>query len=173
MLFLFNLFLHGLVIWQNPLARGSALFVGVLIIGMTLVMLRRGAFARRLVVEIREDQLKGGQTEFSLIAAGQPATTEVQLGYPEGERVYQAASGDIPDFARLQYITFHLPATAAQELKVWAHKIISAGNSESLHAALEVHSGDEMKQFDLKLSGGHVILPLTGEACWLKIVFAE
>ncbi len=173
MLFLINLFLHGLVIWQNPLARGSALFVGVLIIGMTLVMLRRGAFARRLVVELREDQLKGGQTEFTLIAGGQPVTTEVRLGYPEGERVYHAASGDMPDFARLQYVTFYLPATAAQELKVWAHKIISEGNSESLHAALEVHSGDEVKQFDLKLSGGQVILPLTGEDCWLKIIFTE
>lgn len=134
-------------------------------------MARRGAFARRLVVELRQDQLNAGQTEFSLIAGGQLATTVVRLGYPEGERVYRAASGDIPDFAKLQYITFHLPATAAQELKVWAHKIISGGNSESLPAALEVHSGDEMKQFDLKLSGGQVILQLTGEACWLKIVF--
>jgi hypothetical protein len=29
------------------------------------------------------------------------------------------------------------------------------------------------KEFDLKLSGGQVVLPLTGQACQLEITFTE
>jgi len=36
-----------------------------------------------------------------------------------------------------------------------------------------VHCGDETTRFDLKLSGGQALLPLTGEARRLEITFPE
>jgi hypothetical protein len=53
-LYLASIFLHGLVIWSDPLQRAIALLVGVMVVGMTLAM--RGVLARRLVVELRQDE---------------------------------------------------------------------------------------------------------------------
>jgi hypothetical protein len=127
LLFLTNLFLHTLVIWQNPLERGCAMLFGLLVVGSTIVMVRRGALTRCTVVELREDQGDGGRAVFGITAAGQPATTEVRLEYAEGEQQCQAASGDVPAFASLHYAIFQIPATQAQELKVWAHTVTPEG----------------------------------------------
>ncbi len=172
-LFLGNLFIHGLVIWQNPLARISAVLVGLLIIGVTISMVRHGVFAPRIVVELREDQGDEGKAAFTITAGGKPASADVRLGYPEGEQGHQTVSGTVPMFSALRYATFHLPATAARELKVWAHKVTPDGGSEGLPALLEVHCGNEIRRFDLTLSGGEVVLPLSSDACWLRITLPE
>lgn len=171
MLFLANLFLHGLIIWQNTLARASAVGFGLLVLGVTLVMLRRGTFGRRIVVEWRNDQRGEGQTLFAITTAGQPTAAEVELGYPESEYRCSAASGEVTNFSTLRYVVFHLPETQARDLKVWVHQVTPEGTSEALSGLLEVHCGQETKQFDLKLSGGQVILPLTHETCWFKLTF--
>jgi hypothetical protein len=159
-LYLASPFLHGLVIWQGPVERAAALAVGTLIIGLTIATARRGAFASRVVVELRQASGEEGQSIFAVTAGGQPATAEVRLGYPEGERRYQSATGEVPAFSSLRYATFHLPAGKTQELKVWAHKTTPEGESESLPALLEVHCGDESARFDLRLSNGQALLPL-------------
>jgi hypothetical protein len=58
-------------------------------------------------------------------------------------------------------------------LKVWAHEITPEGNSEGLPALLEADCGREKEEFDLKLAGGQVTLPLTGGACHLEITLPE
>jgi amino acid permease/predicted transcriptional regulator len=190
LLFLVSIFLHGLVIWQGPVERAGTLLIGVLMLVVTIVMARRGAFAPRLVVELRVGaglapalgDRKGRpytslastrQAVFAITAGGQPVTAEVRLGYPEGEQRYQAATGEVTAPSSLRYATFQVPAEQAQELKVWAHKVTPEGDSESLPALLEVRCGDETTRFDLKLSGGQALLPLTGETCRLEITLAE
>ncbi len=172
-LFLVNLFLHGLVLWQNPLARASAVFVGVLIVGATLVMVRRGAFAPRIVVELRADQREEGRGAFAVTARGQPAAADVRLAYPDGEERHEVEAGEVPRFSALRSATFHLPATTARELKVWAHRITHEGSSEGLPAVAEVHCGNDTRRFDLKLSGGQVVLPLTRDTCMVRITLPE
>ena len=53
LIFLGSIFVHGLFIWENPVQRGIALLTGVLIVLITAIMLRRGAFAPRTVVQLR------------------------------------------------------------------------------------------------------------------------
>ena len=48
------LFLHGLFIWQQPLPRAIAVLVGVVILIVTSLMVQQGAFARHLVIEVRQ-----------------------------------------------------------------------------------------------------------------------
>jgi predicted transcriptional regulator len=48
------LFLHGLFIWQDTLQRAIAILVGVVVLGVTYLMVRQGAFACRLVIEVRQ-----------------------------------------------------------------------------------------------------------------------
>ena len=149
------------------------MLAGVLVLGMTIAMVRRGAFATRAVVELREDPSEKEEGVFTITASGQPVTAEVRLGYPEGEQRYQAATGEVPTPSSLHYAIFQVPAQQAQELKVWAHKITPEGDSTGLPALLEVHCGDETTRFDLKLSGGQALLPLTSEPCQLEITLPE
>jgi len=179
-LFLAILLIHGLVLWQSPLERAGALLVGAVMLGATVIMVRRGAFVRRAVVELREDQRQGKQSVFNVVVAGQAATAEVRLGYPSekgGEQLCQAASGPVPTFSSLRYATFQLPATPARELKVWVHRVTPEGDSKSLPALLELHRGGESvqartEQFDLRASGGQIVLPFSGEACRLHIALS-
>jgi amino acid permease len=171
--FLANLFLHGLLIWDNPVERAAALAVGLLMLGLTLMMVWRGIFTPRLVVELRGDHRPPGRAVFALVAGGKPVQAKVRLGYPDGEQCLQAASGDVPTFPALRYATFHLPATAARELKVWVHTITPTGTSESLAARIEVCDGQETREFDLTLSDGQVIMPLSSAAPRVKIVRPE
>ena len=116
--FLANLFLHGLVIRDNPVERGAALVVGMLTLGLTLAMIRRGVFTPSLMVELQDDRRRPGGTVFALVVGGKPVPAEVRLGYPHGELCVQAATGDVPTFSTLRCAMFHLPATTARELKV-------------------------------------------------------
>jgi amino acid permease len=185
LLFLAGLFLHGLFIWENPVQRAAALAAGLLMLGATIGMVRRGAFAARVVVELREDQRgggggllsagseegAGGRATFTITAGGQPATAEVRLGYADAEQQVQAATGKVPGFSLLRTVDFQLAVPRAKELKVWAHRVTPEGNSEGLPALLKVHCGSDEKEFDLKLSGGQVMLPLTDQTCRLEITF--
>lgn len=171
--YLFNLLFHGLVIWQDPVQRVVGTLVGLLMLGVTLHLIRKGGFAPRLVIELREDQRQDGQSLFAVTAGGQPAVAEVWLSYEDGEQHVQTATDEIPAFASLRRATFQPPTTKARELKVWTHKITPEGDSESLPARVEVRCGDEREAVDLELFGGQVVLPLTGEACRLEIVLPD
>lgn len=172
-LFLAILFFHGLFIWENSVARISALCIALLSLGATVVMKRYGAFASRVVVELREEQRQGGRSVFTITAGGRPKIAEVRLGYAQGEQYHQAATGEIPSLSSLRYAIFRLPTRREEELRVWAHRSNASGDSKSLPALVEVESGNKNMQFDLKLSGGRVLLPIIGDMCCLKIAFPE
>ncbi|MCC5660825.1 hypothetical protein LC608_28395 [Nostoc sp. XA010] len=171
-LFLAILLVHGLFIWENSVARISALSIAALSLGATLVMNYFGAFTCRVVVELRE-QHQGGRSVFTITAGGQPKIADVLLGYAEGEQHYQAATVEIPSLSSLKYATFRLPTKRKQELRVWAHRSNSQIDSKSLPAFVEVQSGNKNMQFDLMLSSGRVLLPLISDGCWLKFTFPE
>jgi hypothetical protein len=175
-LFLSGIFLHGLVIWEDPVQRGAALLAGVLVLGMTIAVMLRGAFAQRLIVELRveawEDRSEEERAYFSVTAAGRPIETDVQLKYLEGEQRYQRGAGcEIPDFSSLRQATFrprwNASATPPTLLKVWAHKVTiktpKGGDyeeSEGLAGLLHVR-----QEFDLKLWDGKVV-PSVAPATW-------
>jgi len=173
LLFLATLFLHGLIIWQDPLSRVLALLVGVLTVGMTVVMKHRGVFVGRTILELQEDQRESGQAFFAITEGGQPRASEVSLQYPDKEEKLQAASGEISSFSSLRRTTVQLAASQSREIKVWAHRITHEGYSESLPGILYVNSEDGNREFDLRLSDGEVIIPFNGKPCQLTITFTE
>ncbi|NWF62349.1 MAG: hypothetical protein HXY43_24665 [Fischerella sp.] len=170
-LFLAILFIHGLFIWENPVARLCALSIALLSLATTFVMKRYGAFASRVVVELLTEQ-PGGRSLFKIAAGGQPKIAEVRLGYAEGEQHHQASTVEIPSLQSLQYAIFHLPTKREKELRVWTHTSNSSRNDfKNLPALVEIESGDKNMQFDLKLSSGRVLLPLVNDECCLKFRF--
>ena len=175
LLFLGTLFLHAFIIWVNPAERAAAFVVGLLVIAATIRMVRQGAFTRRLVVEFKEDSqdTKNKRAMFNITASGQRAVAEVEMRYATREEKRYEAAGEVPSFADLRSVTFKLPATEARELKVWAHTITPDGASVSLPGVVEVQCENESRQFDLKLSDGQIVMPLTDGECWLRITLPE
>ena len=169
LLYLTGLFLHGLVIWEDLAQRLAAILVGGLMLGFTVALAYKGAFAPRVVVELREDRRERGQAAFAVTVGGQQARADVCLDYADGEQRLYSAAREIQAFSALRRVTFQLPATNAREIKIWAHRITPEGNSESLSGSLQIQRGDEKKEFDLMLSAGQVILPLDSAACQVMI----
>ncbi|MFN8489934.1 MAG: hypothetical protein U0350_20275 [Caldilineaceae bacterium] len=169
LLFMASIFIHGLVIWTDPLQRTIALITGVLLLGVTLWIVWRGAFQWRVVVELRKNENSGGQSAFAVVAGGQPMPTAVQLTYRTGVQQLQAASAEIQRFPALQAVSFHLLTAGAKELKVWAHQVTSAGESVGLNCALSVLDGPTSKAITLPPTSGQVLLPLTSESCQVEI----
>ena len=165
------LLIHGLIIWENPVSRASALLVTVVALVVTVVTARRGSYTPRVVVEIRLDQREGQRSAFSVVAGGRPALADVRLHYPAGDRDQRASGGEVPTFGNLRSATFRIPVTGSAELKVWAHRVTPTGDSEGLPAQLEVRDGGDAKRFDLGLSGGQVVVPFTGKASEVVIAF--
>jgi hypothetical protein len=165
LLFVAGVFLHGLVIWDDPFKRGAALLAGVAMVAMTLAMARRGAFAPRTNLELRDGE-GARAAEFALTAAGRPAEADVLLEYPDGEQRIEAARGEVPGFASLRRATFRArpqgrKVAAARELKIWVHRVNPEQESQAIPAQVEVHLDGETCHYDLELSGGQVVLPLS------------
>jgi amino acid permease len=173
LIFLGSIFVYGLFIFEGIAERVVTIMVGIAVSVVTVIMLQRGALNKRLVVELREDQSRDGQSVFTLTLNGKPTTADVCLVYADGQRQVRAATGEIPTFPALRAATFDLPAAEASELKVWVHRITPEWNSVGLPALLAVHCGDQEKGFDLNLSSGQVVLPIHGETCRLQITLPE
>jgi len=142
------LFLHGLFIWQDTLQRAIAILMGVVTLAATYMMVRSGAFARRLVIEVRQNPGEEGHGTFTVTDTGRVATyVRVELGYTHSQQVHQAASGTISDFPDLRSVTIHVPGTKAQELRVWLHRVTLEGHSENLPALVKMSSGKDFREF--------------------------
>jgi amino acid permease len=165
-----NLVLHGLVIYRTPWVRVCALVVSLAVVGVTARMIRRGAFGGRSVIELREDMREGGRVLLAITSGGRALTADVRLGRPDGEEAGQMAAATAPSLSGLRHAVLHLPPGQARELKVWAHRVTPEGASEGLPALVEISAGNETSRFDLRLSSGQVIIPVTG-ACSVRITF--
>jgi hypothetical protein len=168
-----GIFLHGMVIWQNPFQRLVALSTGFLMLGVTWKVFRQGAFSARAVLELRQDPGQDSSGWFSFTNQGEPLPVQVKLSYPDGDQVYQKALGEIPSFPLLCAADFQLPDSAARELKVWAHRINHDGNSESLPVTARGQFGEGAKQLDIILQDGQGLLPLGRGPCRVGIQFIE
>jgi hypothetical protein len=165
LLFLTNLIAHALVIWENPLERVFAWVVAALIVAVTVVVIRRGSFRRRTVVELRAEPAESGGAILSVVASGAPLTADLVLEYASGKRSHHSAAETIPYLDELRSALVELPVHEAAELEIWAHRITEAGDSEPIAGQVQVHQGEEVRQYDLQLSGGRVFVPVPDGRC--------
>lgn len=173
LLFLSNLFLHGLLIWEHPLVRAGGVLIGLLVFGVTIAIIRRGAFGPRVVVELRQDHRRDRPSLLAITAGGHPAAAEVHLRDGDGDRTIQSPPGELPELATLQSLRIDLPAGPARELKVWAHTISPDGASEDLPVALAIHDGDQTRDVDLGgETGGQIVVRLKHASIRLEFALA-
>jgi len=167
-----SLFLHGLVIWQNPLARGVALLAGVVCLVLTGAVWRAGAFRTRLVVELRRYLASGPPAQVSVVGAGSPVPADIQLLDQDHAalRQEQAANRTAPALAA--YAVVNVPATRTRELRVWAHEVTPDGNSQGLPAVVQIADGATAPPSALPLVEGQILVPFSGGPCQVQLNFS-
>jgi hypothetical protein len=173
LIFLTGILVYGLFIWTEPVPRLAALVAAGVVLVLTFMVIRQGAFTSRTVVELRAGPNPQEPAIFTVTSIGQPVPAEVNLTYEDSEQQLLAVTGNIPRFNSLRSITFHLPPTPAKELKVWLHQITPEDFSESLPAQVTIQQGQEQQGVGLTSSGSQVVLPLNGETCRIEIALVE
>jgi hypothetical protein len=153
-----SLFLHGLLIWQDPFQKAIALLVGIIVLIITWLIVRQGAFTPRLVIEVRQDTAGDGM--FAVTDSGRAAQASAKLAYAGEERLYRENSGSIQEFPALYSATFHVSSISARELKVWLHRVTPQGYSERLPALVTVSWGKDIREFHMDGTGQSIVLPL-------------
>ncbi|MBD2000004.1 hypothetical protein H6G00_25895 [Leptolyngbya sp. FACHB-541] len=168
-----SLFVHGAVIWQYPTSFWVGALVSILLLAIPLMLIRQGILTSRTVLELRQDTRTDRQSTFSLTSNGQPLAAQVCLSYARGAIHLQTSAGTVFDAPLLHFASFLLPTRFTRELRVSAYQITANGRYEGLSAFLEVNNGGETKQYDLSLTNGRLLLPLTGKMCNLKVIFIQ
>ncbi len=167
--YLCSVFVYGLFIWEDPFQRLLALGVGALLLTVTYMIARQGAFRPRIVVELKvEPSDTDERATVAVVDQGKPLAGAFRLSYAHKVEVVCGAKVEIALFSLLKNISAEIPAVASREMKLWLHRITPEGNSVSIVPALQVsdHTG-AILQLDSR--SGQVILPLTSEAVKLEI----
>jgi hypothetical protein len=137
----------------DPLGRRRVFVAGISLIGISSLI---GGLAQSEGVLI-------GAT-FAVRAAGRPAVSDIRLEDADGERRVEASGGEITAPRSLRRFRAR-PAAAAtaapRELMLWVHRITADHESEGLPAHAEVHLGADSRRYELELSRGRLVLPLT------------
>ena len=170
--FLAAMLLYGLVIWDEPYQRAAALLAAVAAVVVTIVALRRGEFRARVVVELRTESAAPESAVVNVILTGRRVPTEVRLSYHEPDLSAWSPRGGGNRAGTLRAAHVELPASAARELKVWAHRLAPEGGSAGLAADLTVSNGDGRHELDRRLVDGQAIVPVSGEALRLEFTIS-
>jgi amino acid permease len=173
--FLAALFAHGLVIWRDPAERLCALAAGVAMVVIPAVLMRSGAFARRLTIEVRDDH-RSGAARFAFLSGERPVSGKVRLEYGDGDQRPEGLAGEIPAFDSLRRAVFELRSDDApppDEVKVWVHRVTPEGESESLPATALVRAGRHVDATDLSLSRGEAIFRFAAAELEVEIALRE
>lgn len=135
------IFVYGLVIFQDLPIRILMVGVGVTTLAVTVVILRRGAFTPRLVLQICDDQRAAPSADYSVVADGAPARVKVALEFNDHTQTSEAAAGELQSFPTLRTLSVTIGSNPARELKVWAYRLMPNGAAEGIPARVEVKNG--------------------------------
>jgi hypothetical protein len=144
-LFTASVFVHGTVIWADPMERAAALVVGAALMVLTFVVIRGGAFRPRVVIELRIEPGPLEHISVSITDTGRAGSATVHV------------CDAVPRSAQID-----LPGTVARQLKLWTHQVASSGDSVGLAARVEVREAGESRSLDLGDSAGQALVTLSG-----------
>ncbi len=161
--------LNGLLIWQEPIQRVLAAATAVAALGLALWSYRAGAFRPRSVVQVRVDEAGGARGRLEVASAGRPAAVTVAVETDGGCSSADAAGLDLGRVRSLRSITVGLPDGIARDLKVWVHRITSDGESAAWPAVVTLEDGGATRPVQVDAATGKGIATLHAGTRSLRI----
>lgn len=156
------IFGYGIFIFQDTLARGLILGVGIVTLVVTIVMLRRDAFAARLVVLLQKDE-RNARARFSIVEQGGAARAQVDLEYMKGTQSIHAASRPLV-WEGLRVLRMRVAVPRARSVKMWGIRFTKEGALQGMNARVEMQSGAHTASFEWNNTRAETNLPLDGGA---------
>jgi amino acid permease len=170
LIYLGSVFVYGVFIWEDPIQRLMAIGVGILMLIVTYLVIRQGAFASRVVIELKVEVSDADERATLIIVdAGKPLAGTFKLVYANEERSIKGSEIEIPSYKQLKNIFVEFSSVSSKEMKVWLHRVTPEGNSDAIPAALRIKEGDADKAIQLDSNSSHVIMPLTSQVNELEI----
>lgn len=170
LIYLGSVFIYGFFIWGDPIQRLIAISVGIVVLIVTYLVVRQGAFASRAVIELKvEVSDTQERATLAIIDQGKPLVGSFKFVYANGEKSIEGAEIEILSYKQLKNVFIEFSSVASKEMKVWLHRVTPEGNSEPISAALRIRDGgaDAAVQLDPKTS--QVLIPLTSRVNGLEI----
>ncbi|HUS94087.1 MAG TPA: aromatic amino acid transport family protein [Patescibacteria group bacterium] len=173
LLYLFILLFHGLFIWQSPAAKATGILVALVVIILILNMLRKQAFAPRMVLELRDDLREGEQSLLAVVDGGELAPAQLNLVYIDGNHEMAEANCELVTIPKLDSLSLKLPYSKARELKIWVHRLTAESEVGELPAKVIVATKKGQKEVDLTLASDQAVVPLDGEGPQVTITLQK
>lgn len=168
-IFLVAVLVQGFVIWQRPTERLLAGITAGLMIVVTAVAARRGAFRPRSVIEVRREATGSGV--LSVTVGGVPGHGLIRVVEDGAEREMSGVGGVVDRFAKLRSATFEFDPKETRELKVWVHGVTAEGDSEAIEARVQLEpsvtiderrTGNGSVLLDLPVGSARVVVAMEG-----------
>jgi hypothetical protein len=171
LIYLGSIFAYGLFIWDDPIERFMAIGVGMVMMLVTYLVVRQGAFSSRVVIELKvETSDTDEHATLIIVDAGKPLAGTFKLVYANEERSIEGSEIEIPSHKQLKNIFVEFSAVSSKEMKVWIHRVTPEGNSNAIPASLRINDGDADKAIQLNSNSSQIILPLLSQANRLEII---
>lgn len=153
LIYLGSIIVYGLFIWQDPIQRLIAIAVGLIVLFATFLVIRQGAFASRVVIELKvETSDLDERASLAVVDRGKPLAGNFRFIYGNGEKQFNGNEVEIPSYKQLKKIFVEFSSVSSKEMKVWLHRITLEGNSLPVPAEVKIKNsaGDEVMQLDPK-----------------------
>jgi amino acid permease len=173
LIYLGSVFVYGFFIWGDPAERFMAIGVGFVVLIVTYLVIRQGAFTPRVVIELKvETSDTNERATLNFVDAGKPLAGTFKFIYANEEKFASGVEVEIPSYKQLRNIFIEFSPVSSKEMKVWLHRVTPEGNSEPISAALWINdSSDTAIQLDLK--SGQVVFPLISQIDKLEIILTR
>jgi hypothetical protein len=173
LVYLGSVFVYGLFIWDDPLQRFVAVGVGIIVLIVTFLMIRQGAFASRAVIELRVDVSDNHEhATLTMIDEGKPLSCTCQLVYANAEKSISGSQVELPSYKDVKNICVEFPSLSSREVKIWTHRVTQEGNSEPISASVKIISDRDDEAVKLDVNNGQLIRSLTPRTNRLEIILS-
>jgi amino acid permease len=170
LIYIGSIFAYGLFIWDDPIERFMAVGVGMVLLLVTYLVIRQGAFASRAVIELRVEVTDTDEhATLAIVDAGKPLAGTFKLVYTNKERIMKGSEIEIPSYKQLKNIFVEFSAVSSKEMKVWLHRVTPEGKSDSISATLQVKDGSNDHAVQLDPATGQVIMLFTSKVNEIEI----
>jgi Transmembrane amino acid transporter protein len=150
---------YGLVIWESPVERATAMIVAGLMVALTVLFVRHGAFAPRAFVEVRVEEERDDRVVVEATVEGTPVGRPPELHYTDGDT-----------FRELRSVTVDLPESRAQALKLRVHRVTAERESEPLSATVDIRRATDHRELGVE---GVALIPIDGAGCRVQLSFSR
>ncbi|MEJ2560946.1 MAG: aromatic amino acid transport family protein [Anaerolineae bacterium] len=119
LIYLGSVFVYGFFIWGDPAERFMAIGVGFVVLIVTYLVIRQGAFTPRVVIELKvETSDTNERATLNFVDAGKPLAGTFKFIYANEEKFASGVEVEIPSYKQLRNIFIEFSPVSSKEIEI-------------------------------------------------------